>query len=393
MIELSRHIESLLLTHDCVIVPGLGGFVTHYVPARRIAEEQLFLPPSRSVGFNQQLTLNDGLLVQSYMQAYDTNYPETLKLLEEGVNRLKQQIEEEGQFELSGIGTLRLGIGGKYSFVPCEAGVLAPELYGLDALPLRSIEQEVAGDSESQPLRTSKHRTRKVSLRRTEGHYTFSIHREILNYVAAAAVAVFFYVLWATPVAHVGNTGQTASNFFERLFVAPEADAAAAVAPQSQPQPVAKQTPAPKVQPETPAAVQQAAPEAEAAPQAGEPAPVASPTAQSAPAPGQSAAAPVQPAERSEAAPAAQSAPAPEAKKQAEAGRYTIVLASAITQANAEQFVAQLQSEGYREAAVYKRGRMVRVVYGAYTSEQEAQARLRKLRQSEAFADAWVMDK
>ena len=82
-----------------------------------------------------------------------------------------------------------------------------------------------------------------------------------------------------------------------------------------------------------------------------------------------------------------------EAKKQAEAGRYTIVLASAITQANAEQFVAQLQSEGYREAAVYKRGRMVRVVYGAYTSEQEAQAQLRKLRQSEAFADAWVMDK
>ena len=36
---------------------------------------------------------------------------------------------------------------------------------------------------------------------------------------------------------------------------------------------------------------------------------------------------------------------------------------------------------------------MVRVVYGAYTSEQEAQAQLRKLRQSEAFADAWVMDK
>ena len=93
MIELSRHIESLLLAHDCVIVPGLGGFVAHYVPARRIAEEQLFLPPSRSVGFNQQLTINDGLLVQSYMQAYDTNYPETLKIIDDGVNRLKQQIE------------------------------------------------------------------------------------------------------------------------------------------------------------------------------------------------------------------------------------------------------------------------------------------------------------
>lgn len=42
MIELSRHIESLMLKHDCVIVPGLGGFVTQYVPARRVDDEQLF---------------------------------------------------------------------------------------------------------------------------------------------------------------------------------------------------------------------------------------------------------------------------------------------------------------------------------------------------------------
>ena len=30
MIELSQHIEVLLLENDCVIVPGLGGFVAHY---------------------------------------------------------------------------------------------------------------------------------------------------------------------------------------------------------------------------------------------------------------------------------------------------------------------------------------------------------------------------
>lgn len=91
MIELSRHIESLMLKHDCVIVPGLGGFVTQYVPARRVEGEQLFLPPCRTVGFNQQLTLNDGLLVQSYMQAYDTNYPETIKLINDAVKQLKQE--------------------------------------------------------------------------------------------------------------------------------------------------------------------------------------------------------------------------------------------------------------------------------------------------------------
>ena len=49
MIELSRHIESLMLKHDCVIVPGLGGFVTQYVPARRVEGEQLFLPPCHQI--------------------------------------------------------------------------------------------------------------------------------------------------------------------------------------------------------------------------------------------------------------------------------------------------------------------------------------------------------
>ena len=45
MIELAQHIEVLLLENDCVIVPGLGGFVAHYTPAMRVAEENVFLPP------------------------------------------------------------------------------------------------------------------------------------------------------------------------------------------------------------------------------------------------------------------------------------------------------------------------------------------------------------
>lgn len=62
MIELAQHIEVLLLENDCVIVPGLGGFVAHYTPAMRVAEENVFLPPTRIIGFNPQLKMNDGYL-------------------------------------------------------------------------------------------------------------------------------------------------------------------------------------------------------------------------------------------------------------------------------------------------------------------------------------------
>ena len=73
MIELSRHIECLMLKHDCVIVPGLGGFVTQYVPARYVSDEQLFLPPYRSVGFHSPLPLHNGFLFPSSMQTYCTD--------------------------------------------------------------------------------------------------------------------------------------------------------------------------------------------------------------------------------------------------------------------------------------------------------------------------------
>ena len=63
MIELARHIEILLLENDCVIIPDFGGFIAHYQPARYIKEENLYLPPVRTIGFNPQLTINDGLLV------------------------------------------------------------------------------------------------------------------------------------------------------------------------------------------------------------------------------------------------------------------------------------------------------------------------------------------
>ena len=76
MIELAKHIEVLLLENDCVIVPGLGGFIAHYCSSKYNKETHEFCPPVRSIGFNPKLVMNDGLLVQSYMQAYNTDFPD-----------------------------------------------------------------------------------------------------------------------------------------------------------------------------------------------------------------------------------------------------------------------------------------------------------------------------
>ena len=141
MIEIDRHIEILLLSNDCVIVPGLGGFMAHHVEARYNEEEQRYLPPLRTLGFNPLLKLNDSLLAQSYIEAYDISYPEATRRIEEEVDELKQHLCNEGEYELKGIGTLRINDEGNYIFEPCEAGILTPDLYGLHPLSLIHISE------------------------------------------------------------------------------------------------------------------------------------------------------------------------------------------------------------------------------------------------------------
>ena len=70
---------------------------------------------------------------------------------------------------------------------------------------------------------------------------------------------------------------------------------------------------------------------------------------------------------------------------------YCVVVASAISEKNAESYVERLHKEGYKEAQVYKKGNMVRVVFPGFASEAEAHAKMNALSdRSEEFASAWV---
>lgn len=137
MIELERHIEILLLRNDCVIVPGLGGFMASHITARYDENDNMFLPPLRTLGFNPKLNVNDSLLAQSYSEAYDISYPDACIRIENEVNELKQHINNDGFYELTDIGTLQLNENGNIEFKPCEAGILTPDLYSLSSFDMK----------------------------------------------------------------------------------------------------------------------------------------------------------------------------------------------------------------------------------------------------------------
>ena len=115
--------------------------------------------------------MNDSLLALSYVEAYDISYPEALNRIADEVTEMRQTLENSGKFELNDIGTIILNEDGNYTFEPCEAGILTPELYGLgglNMLPLAQISAEEAQKAEDSAASIIEMPAKTVENNRTE---------------------------------------------------------------------------------------------------------------------------------------------------------------------------------------------------------------------------------
>ena len=88
--------------------------MAHHLEASYDSENEIFLPPLRTIGFNSQLKMNDSLLVQSYVEAYDISYPEALSRIEDEVNELKNISDEYLIYLFNKFETIKCGINHNY---------------------------------------------------------------------------------------------------------------------------------------------------------------------------------------------------------------------------------------------------------------------------------------
>ena len=333
MIELERHIEILLLSNDCVIVPGLGGFMTNHVEARYDDRDNLFLPPFRTLGFNPKLRLNDSLLAQSYVEAYDISYPDAVHRIEDEVNELRQHLENEGSYEFYDIGTLSLNDEGGYEFSPCESGILTPSLYALNSFEMDPImttvevktepmEKTIAPQKAALTIDDNKD-SETVDDSPAEAQ-TVHIKVSLLRNLAAAAIVLFAFLLFSKPL---GNSDkQTAALDYQMLK-------------QIMPKEVTQGDHEIKknIEEKKMAIVQNALAE----------------------------------------------------EKKEIADVYTIVLASHVTKTNAQEYVRQLEKKGFDAQVISKTS--TKVIYGRYATESDAYKALNSLRDHDDFKEAWVL--
>src|SRR5574344_742239 len=376
VIELERHIEILLLSNDCVIVPDFGGFMAHHVVAR-IDEDGLFLPPMRTLGFNPQLTMNDSLLAQSYIECYDISYPEAIRKIESEVNELKHILDSEGAYEMLDIGTIFLNDEGKYEFTPCEAGILTPELYGLNSFEFQTISfkkaatvvvplsqiKDVNAQADDEEKETDVVEKTVANSDNTEENdldsydkddNTITIKIKALYNTVAIAAAIICFFIFISPISNSTSQNISESNIRNGILfkLLPNETSTPRITKKI----AAKSLENYNIKKDSTTVCHKYNSSEKIKSKSSE-------------------------SEESE---------LKDNNGKEENNGYCIVLASQVTKKNAKIYVDLLKDKGFDKSRLYIKGKSVRVVYGDYESQSDAYNDLRKMRKHSEFDEAWV---
>ena len=361
MIELAQHIETLLLENDCVIVPGFGGFVAHYSPATRVKEENIFLPPTRTIGFDPQLKLNDGVLVQSYMSAYDTSFADASRIVEKEVNEFIGLLHEEGKAHLDNIGEIQSNIYGNYEFVPYDYKITTPSLYGLDSFEIHEL--SALQQKEKVLIPTYPEKEKKT--------FEISINRAYLRNAAAMIAAIVLFFAFSTPVE---NTDVQKNNYAQllpsELFeqIEKQSVAITPVYVKNDAAQQAKKFSASSASNKTSSAKKHTTDKAKTSK------PIA--------------------VREVKVVKQETAAPAPAVKSQESANHpFHIIVAGGISLKDAEAIATQLKSKGFADAKALNTDDKVRVSISSFNNRDEATKQLLELRKNETYKNAWLLAK
>lgn len=359
VIELERHIEILLLNNDCVIVPDLGGFMAHYSEAHYDDRDQMFLPPMRTLGFNPALKMNDSLLAQSYIEAYDISYPEAILRIEDEVSELRQHIENEGSYELNDLGILKMNEYGNYEFEPCEAGILTPTLYGLSTVEMEPLANMTSSfvEAKTRPIKVESilendaketvHEEKAQEVEMSSSYFKddnddkVHIPVSVLRNIMAAAIAIFGFFLISTPLNNGSSKEMSMLNFDTETLtrILPKATIQGNAEVKGMKASEVHNDAVVKYDNETTDNINKETVSVE---------------------------------------------------REKTVPYYTLVLASQVSKKNASLYVEKLHKAGFNEAKIFTSHSSTRVIFNRYKTEAEAYNALREMREYTEFHEAWV---
>lgn len=166
--DITAFIRELLFGHDCVIIPGFGGFIGNYSPARIDKSTGTFYPPVKQISFNRNLNHNDGLLVGRISLSARINYGDARSLVEDFVAGVRKKLEKGEKVVFDKIGSFINNNEGNLQFEPDQNVNYHLDSYGLEpfqCLPLEGydVRKRIIRHLDKDPLRQNS--VRKIVLR------------------------------------------------------------------------------------------------------------------------------------------------------------------------------------------------------------------------------------
>lgn len=197
MIELSTHIEYLLLSQSWVSVPQLGTFTRRDMSSRRIDEEGIFLPPYRTASFQWDSQEAGEDFILSLSKLHGLSRHEARIVCMEYVDELQQTLSEEGTVAIGSMGyLLRDADSGEIRFMPLQSGIASPAYYGLDAVPFAKLSHDVRQQRDKKQARR---KTKVTSFQTDPDVITIRINRRLFNYVSTVAASVVLFFAFTSP--------------------------------------------------------------------------------------------------------------------------------------------------------------------------------------------------
>jgi hypothetical protein len=208
MIRPEDLIGKLLLRHNCVIVPGFGGFVAQRVAAVVDHEKGIMLPPKKALLFNRQLMNNDGLLAAELVSQTNCSYESALNTLEDMVQKWNSELSRGARVSLDKVGFLFYDQEKNLCFEQDRFFNLLLESFGLGKVHF-TAEKEEAKIIELKPVTSDDKGDVRISIPK----------RAAWKYLAAACVLpIAFYSFWIPAKTNVMESGMFSVKDFNPFF-------------------------------------------------------------------------------------------------------------------------------------------------------------------------------
>lgn len=140
--KIAGYIADLIYEYECVVIPGLGGFLTRDHAASVHPLKHYFKPPHREIVFNPLLRTNDGLLLNYIARSEKLSYQDAKGRLDRFVLKCISVMEEGKRISFRNIGSIYYNKEHQIVFEPDETQNYLSESFGLSGFVSPPIKRE-----------------------------------------------------------------------------------------------------------------------------------------------------------------------------------------------------------------------------------------------------------